>query len=194
MVNESAMWPVLSINEVLTVFVGENAQQTQCCSFLNEMSCYSLGGCRGNIPCLSAYRSYQITVYWCLWFSATYITEDAGPKIVDAHFHDAAGSMPLFLWLTKVAHTPFITVCNLSQLWLPKMQNQKLLTLRWRSFSSWGREHVAFSLSYKGGQYSIYDGLQPFTTLITNDAKPKIIDTLLMLISMYCLVKICWQQ
>jgi hypothetical protein len=40
------------------------------------------------------------------------------------------------------------------------------------------------SLSYKGGQYSIYDSPQPLTTLITNNAKPEIIDAPLTLIFM----------
>ena len=30
---------------------------------------------------------------------------------------------------------------------LPDLQDQKLLTLRWRSYSEWGREHVALSFA-----------------------------------------------
>jgi chloramphenicol O-acetyltransferase len=45
-------------------------------------------------------------------------------------------------------------------------------------------EHAAMSLSYKGGQYSIYDSPQPLTTLITNNTKPNIVDTPLTLIFM----------
>jgi hypothetical protein len=51
-------------------------------------------------------------------------------------------------------------------------------------------EHVADSLSYKGSQYIIYDSLQPFTTLITNDAKPEIVDTRLIVIVIKCLLNI----
>ena len=51
--------------------------------FVNEMSCYCPGGCRGNIPYLSAYRGWQLPVYGCLWSSATCISEDGRPKIVD---------------------------------------------------------------------------------------------------------------
>jgi hypothetical protein len=39
-------------------------------------------------------------------------------------------------------------------------------------------------LAYKGGQYSISYSLQPFTTKITKDAKPKIVDAPLTLIFM----------
>jgi len=64
------------------------------------------------------------------------------------------------------------------------MQDHKSLTLRWRSFSWCGREHASLSLAFKGGQYSIDDSLQPFTTLITRDAKPNIVDASLTLIFM----------
>jgi len=47
-----------------------------------------------------------------------------------------------------------------------------------------GQGHVAFSLSYQGSQYIIYDSSQPFATLITYDAKPEIVDALLTLIFM----------
>jgi len=53
-------------------------------SSVNEMSCYCPGGCGGNIPYLSAYKGCHLLVYGCLWSSATHITEDARPIIVDA--------------------------------------------------------------------------------------------------------------
>jgi len=56
--------------------------------------------------------------------------------------------------------------------------------LRWCSFSWCGMEYAAISLSYKGGQYSIYDSPHPLTTLITNDTKPNIVDAPLTLIFM----------
>jgi len=37
-----------------------------------------------------------------------------------------------------------------------KMQNQKLLMLRWHSFPRWGKECVAVSLADKGNQYFDY--------------------------------------
>jgi len=65
---------------------------------------------------------------------------------------------------------------------LPDLQYQKLLILCWRSFSESGRERVAFSFANIGNLYHIYEYLQPITTQINHDAKPKIIDALLMLI------------
>jgi len=43
-------------------------------------------------------------------------------------------------------------------------------------------EHAAILLAYKGGEYSIYDSLQPFTTQITKDAKSNIVNATLTLI------------
>jgi len=75
-----------------------------------------------------------------------------------------------------------MAVYNQVLLGLPKMQGQKSLTLRRGSFLCWGREHVAFVFASKGGQYLICGGLQPIATQITQDARPKIIDTPLTLI------------
>jgi len=63
------------------------------------------------------------------------------------------------------------------------MPDHKWFTLSWRSFSWWGRERVASSSAYKGRQYLSNDFLQPIATQITHDARPKIIDTPLTLIS-----------
>jgi len=65
---------------------------------------------------------------------------------------------------------------------LPDLQDHTLLMLCWRSFSEWGREHVAFSIAYKGGQYLIYEWLQPVANKITQHAGPKTIDAPLTLI------------
>jgi len=65
---------------------------------------------------------------------------------------------------------------------LPDLQDQKLLTLRWRSISEWGRECVASSSAYKAGQYRICEWPQPIATQITNEARPKIDDAPLTLI------------
>jgi len=46
-----------------------------------------------------------------------------------------------------------------------------------------GRERVASVFAYKRGQYLSYDYLQRIPTLITQDARPRIVDALLMLIS-----------
>jgi len=66
--------------------------------------------------------------------------------------------------------------CDQEPLILPQMQNQKSLTLHWRSSSEWGREHVTMFLAYKGSQYLVYDYLQPVAPQITQDTLPTIID------------------
>jgi len=69
------------------------------------------------------------------------------------------------------------------ELWLTMMQGQQSLTLRWRSFSRWGRVHVAFSFSSKGSQYIVYDCLQPGALQITQDTRPTFVEALLTLVS-----------
>jgi len=65
---------------------------------------------------------------------------------------------------------------------LPDIQDQKLLTIHWHSFSRSAREHVAFSLAYNGGQYST-DVLQRLNhSSITCLTGLKMVDALLTLI------------
>jgi len=74
-------------------------------------------------------------------------------RTFDAHFHNGAGSMSLLLLRIKEANTSVMTSCNQCPLWLPRMQDQKSLTLRWRSFSAWGRERLAAYFEHEGGQF-----------------------------------------
>jgi len=62
------------------------------------------------------------------------ISQDAWPKIVDAHFHHGAGRVLLSVLPIKAARKPFVTDYNLLEVWFPKTHDQKSLTLRWRSF------------------------------------------------------------
>jgi len=101
---------------------------------------------------------------------------------VKAQFHDGAGRMWLSLLPIEAAYTPFITGCNQSPLTLPKMQDPQLLTLCWCSFWEWGREHVAHPFAFKGGHSIISEWPQPIATQIMQDAKPKIVATLLTFI------------
>jgi hypothetical protein len=78
----------------------------------------------------------------------------------------------------------FIDADELAPFILLKMQNQSSLTHCWCSFSWCGRGYAAIAFALKGGQYSIYVSVQPCTTQITNNAKPKIVNTLLTLIFM----------
>ena len=61
--------------------------------------------------------------------------------------------------------------------WLPNMQDLKLFTPRWCLFSGFRREHVAVVFGSTGSQYLINGCLQPIGTKITQDWKPKIVDT-----------------
>ena len=68
---------------------------------------------------------------------------------VDAHLQDGAGSMMLIFLTWKAANTSFGNGCNPLRLRLPNMQSQKSLTLRWRSFSQWGSDHVGYYFAKK---------------------------------------------
>jgi hypothetical protein len=62
------------------------------------------------------------------------------------------------------------------------MQNQKSLTLCGHSFSEAGSDYTAYLFADKGCYYAMYNSLQQFRTQITNDAKPKIVETPLIVI------------
>jgi hypothetical protein len=76
-----------------------------------------------------------------LWLYATccytdcprYMTKNRW-RSVDAHFHDGAGSVSLFLLPIEAANTLFMVIDNLSPPRLSKIHDQELLTLRWCSF------------------------------------------------------------
>jgi len=72
-------------------------------------------------------------------------------RSVDAHFQDGAGSVSLLVLPIKHASASVMTICNLWPLRLPKMQDQKSLTLRWRSFPGWCRERLSPFFDHKGG-------------------------------------------
>ena len=75
----------------------------------------------------------------------------------------------------KSTNSPYIDVCDHSPIRLPTMQDQKLWTLCWLSFSEWGWECVTFSFAYKCSLYLNYENLHPIATQITQDARPIII-------------------
>jgi len=60
-----------------------------------------------------------------------YMTKNCG-RSVNAHFQDGAGSVSLNHLPIQAANTLFMTICNLSPARLPRIHDQKLLTLRWR--------------------------------------------------------------
>ena len=63
----------------------------------------------------------------------------------------------------KAAIFLFMDACDQAPLILLKMQDPESLTLRWRSFSRWGRERFACLFCNKGGQYFVYDCIWPVT-------------------------------
>jgi len=75
-----------------------------------------------------------------------------------------------------------MTICNLLRPRLPMIHDQQLLTLRWRSFSWWGREGIAICFPYKGSQGFLYDWLQLIGGVISQNAWPKIVHAPLTLI------------
>jgi len=53
---------------------------------------------------------------------------------VDAHFHDGAGRGLQSVLPLKAGKNTFMTKYNVLEVWFPRTHDQKLLTLRWRSF------------------------------------------------------------
>ena len=72
-------------------------------------------------------------------------------RCVDAHFYNRLTQISCTVLPEKAAITSYMNYCHKAILRLPKMQDQESLTLHWRSFSGWGREHIACVLALKGG-------------------------------------------
>jgi len=120
-------------------------------------------------------------------------------RFVDAHFHDGAWRVLQSVLPIKAANNSVMTDYNLSEVWFSRIHDQKSLTLRWRSFSWWGREGIAICFAYKGGQKFLYDWLQPMGGVISKDTWPRIVDAPLTLIFMmgqggYCNLFCLWRQ
>ena len=96
--------------------------------------------------------------------------------------YNGAGSVVLTLLAINDANTLIMCIHYQVAFVLPDIQDQKSLTLRWRSFSTWGRERVAFFLPYMGCQNFYYVYSLPKCVFITRLTGPKIVDTLLTLI------------
>jgi len=101
---------------------------------------------------------------------------------VDDHFHDGAWRVLQSVLPIKAAKIPCMTEYTISEVSFPNTYDQKLLTLRWHSFSRWGREGIAVCFAYKGGQEFLCHWLQPIRGVMSQDAWPKIIDAPLTLI------------
>ena len=123
-----------------------------------------------------------------LWQMATYqqcrypgrMTKNCW-RSVDAHFEDGARRVLQSDLPMKEAKNSFMTGCNISVVWLPRTHDQKLLTLRWLSFSWWGRECVIIIFACEGGQYLDYVYPWPNEIFITRLTGPTFVDALLTL-------------
>ena len=91
--------------------------------------------------------------------------------------HRAATECSWAFWCTRTVKTMYIDNNSHIALWSTMIQGQQSLMLRWRSFSIWGREDVAFSSSYKCSKFFVYDSLQPVAPRITHDPRPAIVDS-----------------
>jgi len=78
-------------------------------------------------------------------------------------------------WRTESVKTMDIENTGHIVLGLTMMHGQQSLMLCWCSFARWGKEHVAFSFSYKGSQYCVYDCLPLVAPQTTQDTQPTII-------------------
>jgi len=103
-------------------------------------------------------------------------------RSIDAHFQDGAGSVFLTLLPIKDANTLIMRIHYQVAFLLPDLQDQKLLTLRWRSFWRWGRECVAFCFAYSGCQHIDYVYSLPSRVFITWHIGPKIVKAPLTII------------
>jgi len=105
--------------------------------------CFAYRGCQ--------HIDYVYSLSNRVFYYPTYRTKNCW-RSVDAHLHDGAGSVFLTLLPIKDANTLIMCIHYQVAFLLPDLQDQKSLMLRWRSFSRWGRERVAFFFPYTGCQ------------------------------------------
>jgi len=82
----------------------------------------------------------------------------------DSHFLARVTEMSCTVLLEMAAITLYMNYCQDKPLRLGMMEDPKSLTLRWCSFSQWGREIVGFAFARKCRQYLILGCLQPIAT------------------------------
>jgi len=139
---------------------------------------------------------YDVLTVFLLWNGHELLVASLKMKVVVAIQEAVAGTSLAYL-PREASNWSSIEVCNHAPLRLPKMRDFKSLMLIWCSFSRWVREQVASAFACKGGQYNSYHYLQPMDAQITQDARPRILDAPLMLISRMGLgafVYIFWSQ
>jgi len=84
-----------------------------------------------------SYKDGRYFVYDCLQPLALQITQDTPRyttnnrwRCVDSHSRDGAGRVSQSVLSVQAAKNVFMTVCNLSAVWLPRTQDQTSMTLR----------------------------------------------------------------
>ena len=113
------------------------------------------------------YLTYMTKIRWCS---------------VDAHFQNGAVTISLPVLPIKAGNTMDMSIRDNIGSLLPYLPDQNSLTLRWRSFSEWGSDCIAFFIAYKGWQYDCYVNQRPDWFVITLRTWPKTGDAPLMLI------------
>jgi len=78
--------------------------------------------------------------------------------------HDGVTKISCTILAEKEAIPSHMNLGHPATFRLTKMQDQKSLTLHWRSRSGWGRECVSLVLHTEGCQYFIYDDFWPVAT------------------------------
>jgi len=131
--------------------------------------------------------SRQPKLHW--WLFETCHTPDCARyttnnhwRSVDGHSHDGTGTVFQFVLPIKPAKNSFMTVCNLSAVWVPRKHDPQSWKLHLRSFSSWVRDGFAICFPNKGGQKCLYDWLQLMGGVITQHAWTQIVHALLKFI------------
>jgi len=75
---------------------------------------------------------------------------------IDDHFQDGVWMVSQSVLPIKESINSYMTVSNLSAVWLPTMHDQTLWRHRWYSFSKYGRQCVAIVFANTGSQYFDY--------------------------------------
>jgi len=100
----------------------------------------------------------------------------------NTHFQNGAMTVSLSLLPIKAAVTFIMPNHYQITYILPYLKDQKSLMLRWHSFPWWGKEDVTHCFAWSGHQNIVSELVPQISTLITHDAKPKVVDARLTLI------------
>jgi len=144
----------------------------------------------GQWPCRVPLCLLKLPMRWLCIFATelngiyhTYMTKIRW-RSVDTHFHNGAVTVSLSVFPIKTANTFILNGRSQISTELPYLQDQKSLTLRWRSFSEWDSDRVAICFANKDCEHVGFALQWPIQYSITLLMRPTIIDTPLTLILM----------